>query len=826
MAKLLKLIIAVILTISLLCSLSYGLTNSINSFLNQNNPFNMTFTPEQNKTFFLNVPSYSNIRNISILLSTLDPQEINISNNNSIGENPIYNLTNPIYYDEYYFLCNSPFNFSENMINGDLSNYGTCYGQGGKDLFIYTNLSLSSTNNFSLGWHWQTISSGTRGSPWGADVEFWLYNFTLNDWQTVFFQNIPFDFNGEDTTNIDIEYDSDFIVNNKIATKRKIHIQVQSSPNFQEARDYGINISNQSTNILLNITDINNGFREENRIRGIARNYINFSFNYKENSKFRINYTYLCNDYINISYLNNSIWETIYYGCDALGGSPNNTYISFEILSSSDIVNFKVSSGRNESFAINSLINTEILSNINNISIYVDNILDFNKNIYDSNILYSTNITKVNNILNNNCVCDDCIINNNNCEIPFIFYSETSGKLQINLTNASYEIGVENCTGNFNYSVLNMSYYDQISLNPITASNGYNLQYSDGYDIFNVSGNFDGNTNDQLCTNIDPNDRTVNWTMYGQLLLTKDLYATNYYTVTQTNAFDISNNPITNLSLFLIELDNSSTVTYTWYTAEYALIDGLMEIYECAGDGTRTLIGSNNIIDGAASANIELLNKPYSYEVIINGNRFTDFGGYSKCHLETNTELTFYVQTIPDTVSPLIGFSAIECNMTQTGTDTVKMEWGTNSQDTSAITGCLFAYRLGIGNATLVYTNCTSTEFSIERTVPNTGYQYTVVSKLYQSGFSKECDNSITFNFENTTSSVWSINAIMCIIFLITATSLFWAGEGELQLLGGGVAVVVAFIFGILSLPLPIVIGVIFFLTIIAVVGRYSRKSG
>jgi len=53
--------------------------------------------------------------------------------------------------------------------------------------------------------------------------------------------------------------------------------------------------------------------------------------------------------------------------------------------------------------------------------------------------------------------------------------------------------------------------------------------------------------------------------------------------------------------------------------------------------GNRTLVGTASIINGEAYANIELLNTPYSYEVIYQGVRYADTDTYSKCHIETQT---------------------------------------------------------------------------------------------------------------------------------------------------------------------------------------------
>lgn len=78
----------------------------------------------------------------------------------------------------------------------------------------------------------------------------------------------------------------------------------------------------------------------------------------------------------------------------------------------------------------------------------------------------SLNITRLNDILTENCSCYDCVKDDANCRIPFNYYSNSSGVLNVEILNSSYEFGVDNCSS-YSYPILNFSFFDENNLGNI-----------------------------------------------------------------------------------------------------------------------------------------------------------------------------------------------------------------------------------------------------------------------------------------------------------------------------------------------------------------------
>jgi len=65
-------IILIIILICFLSSFIFGVVVTKNSFVNQTNPFNVTWIEEENKTFYIEVPMYSHADNITITIEGLE----------------------------------------------------------------------------------------------------------------------------------------------------------------------------------------------------------------------------------------------------------------------------------------------------------------------------------------------------------------------------------------------------------------------------------------------------------------------------------------------------------------------------------------------------------------------------------------------------------------------------------------------------------------------------------------------------------------------------------------------------------------------------------
>ena len=101
-----------------------------------------------------------------------------------------------------------------------------------------------------------------------------------------------------------------------------------------------------------------------------------------------------------------------------------------------------------------------------NPAIYVSNYLDWNYyGEYNLNESINLNITEINNILYQDCICDGCIISGSNCRIPIKFYSKLNSKLKVNLINTTYSYGIDNCSNSFNIpsnaTALNLTFYNE-----------------------------------------------------------------------------------------------------------------------------------------------------------------------------------------------------------------------------------------------------------------------------------------------------------------------------------------------------------------------------
>ena len=93
-----------------------------------------------------------------------------------------------------------------------------------------------------------------------------------------------------------------------------------------------------------------------------------------------------------------------------------------------------------------------------------------------------------------------------NQPINVTFHSDTAGILQVNLTNATYSYGIDNCTGISipSNSTFNISTYDQKTNLPITSNGTFNIYYS-GIDI---------NNPENLYYNVIPNKQSFQFCQY------------------------------------------------------------------------------------------------------------------------------------------------------------------------------------------------------------------------------------------------------------------------------------------------------------------------
>jgi len=382
--------------------------------------------------------------------------------------------------------------------------------------------------------------------------------------------------------------------------------------------------------------------------------------------------------------------------------------------------------------------------------------------------------------------------------------------------------GVGNCT-DYAYPILNISYWDELSDESIQIDNAYDLQISDGVFSYNVTGIWDDTYNNSICSSANPSEVDVDYQLTGRFVLTKDGYATNTYQWEEGDPLLVSNDPTLLRRLYMINLSESTTITYNWYTTEYQAIDGTLYIYRCLGNGTRILVSSPPIINSIAVGNIELINTQYSYEVVTGGVLYRDEESWTQCHVESSDSVTYYIDTSQLDFDALIGFQQIQCNLTKPTDSTARMVWGSNPYSDAPITGCLTAYRQTIGNYTQIWQNC-STFPLIQASVPDSGWSYLLSGKIYQGGYSRTCEDSLSYYVEKQGADVLGSAALFGIVLLVMAMMLMYAGNNEVTLIMGGIGVVIAFVIGITAFDWKIVSAIIALIVIVIAVARGSRK--
>lgn len=393
----------------------------------------------------------------------------------------------------------------------------------------------------------------------------------------------------------------------------------------------------------------------------------------------------------------------------------------------------------------------------------------------------------------------------------------------VNESHYIYFIGVGTCNEtDYNYTILNISYYDEQTLAGIDVNATFNLVFDDGVLPTIVQGSFTDNTHGSFCTDRNPSEITHEWNVTGTYTIGTNNYVTRIFTFGPGNEIISTNKPPTNESLYLILINASTTIQYNWLTTSYTLVDGILEIYTCADDGTKKLSESTPITSGVAVANIEIITQPYSYTVIIDGETYTE-NSYYACHLEPDNEATYYVDVISVGISPVIGLYLIDCSITKVDNTTARLEWNDNSESTSEITACVVGYDNTGSITTLVYEDCTTTGHSLTSTIPSN--VYSVKGRLTQDGISGYCNEILTYKkYDNNLSTTAGINGALAIVLLLMAGALVYAGNEMASLLMAGVITILAFVFGISSIGWIGSISISLFLIMIGIIGRMNRK--
>ena len=193
--------------------------------------------------------------------------------------------------------------------------------------------------------------------------------------------------------------------------------------------------------------------------------------------------------------------------------------------------------------------------------------------------------------------------------------------------------------------------------------------------------------------------------------------------------------------------------------------------------------------------------------------------------MESTTELTYYVDTTPIDIGTLIGLNGIQCTINKTSNNTAKLVWDINPANTDdPIYGCFTGWRKTIKGTTKIFSNCTiESDFEREVSVPSNGNEYIVLGYLLQNNEQAIC-GEVSFRPQDEAAGLFGLSGLLGVFFLFIGLALIYAGEGEEQLLGGGIGIVVAWFLGILNFSWLVVSAILAFLIIVALIGRYTRK--
>lgn len=388
-----------------------------------------------------------------------------------------------------------------------------------------------------------------------------------------------------------------------------------------------------------------------------------------------------------------------------------------------------------------------------------------------------------------------------------------------NKTQYVYNTSIDNCS-TFSYPIINFSIYDQVNYTYLSADISYNLQVDDGYNEFNVTGGVDNQQNFSLCSGVPPTNLTYNWDLTGNILLSKTDYTGNTYEI--SNPIVASNNPITQKDLFMINVNESTSVSMTWLGDDYQLINGVLEIYKCNTNGTETLVQSLNIIEGNVVANLVLFTTLYKYKVIIDGVTYSE-SSYNTCHVENTNEVTYYVTVSEVDLEPVLGILFASCSITNSSND-VTMQWQIDDDLTNDFEACILGLRTGLNGQSLIYENCTTSNTgTLVVQVPDNDNVYTVKGKISNNDNTAYCNQVITFGEQSSNALRFGNEGLFAVIFIILAFALYYAGDSNTSLIASAIAVLLTWIFGILSLGWLEASALVLVLVIVVIVGRTKK---
>lgn len=176
---------------------------------------------------------------------------------------------------------------------------------------------------------------------------------------------------------------------------------------------------------------------------------------------------------------------------------------------------------------------------------------------------YGFNMTVLNQELSS-CDCTDCSTSGLYCNMPIGFYGEeSSGDLTTSITYSNYSYGVGDCASPYwNYTVMNVSYYDENTLSAIQSSNAYELQVSSPF-TQSLSNILSADYTHSFCTNKNTSAIGYNISIYGTMNIQSEGYDNKIIETDEGNGYIVETQPYYPLDIYLTDTGNSSVVTFT-----------------------------------------------------------------------------------------------------------------------------------------------------------------------------------------------------------------------------------------------------------------------
>ena len=309
---------------------------------------------------------------------------------------------------------------------------------------------------------------------------------------------------------------------------------------------------------------------------------------------------------------------------------------------------------------------------------------------------FSSNITVINNILQNRCNCSGCITQGSNCNMPFGFYTGIPGILNINLINATYAYGIDNCSNSFgipnNATTLIETFKD-------SNNNLLNVNFSQliSSSLLNIS--FTLNKNNVNTSNICI---YPNWFSNYVDIQTQYQYGTinlNYYYQNY-----LLNN-LTSYINFTIDTNGNTPITATVYDNFNTPIEGAYIIPQRYDWATNTYIPVGTYKTDFEGKTIMYLTLNTVYYKFLIYYPLATLNKITSSNYLYATTINFQIDTTPEVLEQYFISEGIYFNLSfNEVTDNFKFEYADSTNLVSQ--GCLKVWQQSLNGNTLINTSC------------------------------------------------------------------------------------------------------------------------